>query len=294
MLHTNYASHLQVTPNKSWRKLVSYSINDWRVSAYSLIIVSVFLIIISSVASHGDEVTGAPQTDTKEMSYTTSGVGVSYTTAGPAQLNMATGFLPMPAWARGPRCPHCLISLPRWERNRSWLPRSPAPPLPRRWLPRRKRRLRRRLLLLRRKRPPSPRLRPKLRRSSPYLRFCNGSSRTRRRRTRRVSRQVTLPLRRPPVRPMARTPSRRDPPANANSQDPYWLPPLIDSADIRHHRGWGVGGDLFNAPAVTRKTYGASLVDLDWLRLCRCPVDGRYPRSRAHGHGFAPAEPARR
>jgi len=98
MMYTNYAVHLGRCTENSWRRLVVRSINDWRVSAYALVIVSFFLIIVSSLAK-GDETVGQ-SLDTKEI------MNFSYTRAGsgPAPLSeIATGplFLPMPVWAHG-------------------------------------------------------------------------------------------------------------------------------------------------------------------------------------------------
>jgi len=229
MPQTNYAIPIDTSRDKSWRRIMTHSINDWRVSAYSLVIVSVVLIIISSFA-HGDEVTGAPPSDTKEMSYTTSGVGVSYTTAGPSQPSIATGFVPMPGWARDitlSALPYQLTPMGKKPlliaKAASAVPEPLAPP----------------------KETPAPEPPPEVKETaakpaptpdapaliavSPFLQWIRSNPKA----ADEARAQAAHPTAQTPTAPAnGANAIAAGPTANANAQDPYWLPPLIDSADF--------------------------------------------------------------
>jgi len=233
MPHTNYAVHLELSRDKSWRKILSFSINDWRVSAYSLVIVSIFLVIISSIA-HGDEMTGTPQEDTKEMSYTTSGVGISYTTAGPSQPSLTPGFLSMPGWAHTPSMaalPYQLTpmgkkpvvtttSSPSVDTLTLAPPKEtvtpPAPP------PETKETVEK----------PAPATAPEapaLIAVSPFLQWIKSNPKAAEEAREQANR--TTPQT-PASAPNSANTTTAGPAGNTNSQDPYWLPPLIDSAEF--------------------------------------------------------------
>jgi hypothetical protein len=88
MLRVKHAT----TPVTNLRRIAISCLNDWRVSAYSLLLLSIFLIILSNLV-HGDDLTGQPVDDPKDL------MPASTT---PAQSTIQTGlFVPMPVWARG-------------------------------------------------------------------------------------------------------------------------------------------------------------------------------------------------
>jgi hypothetical protein len=232
MLQAHNTCQFDALRDKARRKTAGPSINDWRVSAYSLIIVSVILIVISSRA-HGDEVTGAPPSDTKEMSYTNSGVGISYTTAGPSQPNLMAGFLAMPSWAHGatmPALPYQLtpmgkkpVVIAKTTSNASPAPAPLAPP----------------------KDTPAPAPQPEsndaaakpapapeppaLIAVSPFLQWIKSNPKAADEAREQAAHSTAQA---PPPPANGANTITAGPTANANAQDPYWLPPLIDSADF--------------------------------------------------------------
>jgi hypothetical protein len=232
MLRTHNAIQFGASRDKSRRKIAGRSINDWRVSAYTLIIVSVILIVISSRV-RGDEVTRAPQSDTKEMSYTTTGVGISYTTAGPAQPNLATGFLTMPSWAHGATMPALPYQLTPMGKKpvvvaKTTPTASPAPaplappkdtaaPEP---APESKDTAA--------KPAPAPET-PALIAVSPFLQWIKSNPKAADEAREQAAHSTAQA---PTGSASGANTITAGPTANANAQDPYWLPPLIDSADF--------------------------------------------------------------
>ncbi len=235
MLHTDNAIHFNASRDKSRRKTAGSSISDWRVSAYSLIVVSILLIVISSRA-HGDEVTGAPPSDTKEMSYTTSGVGLSYTTyttAGPSQPSLATGFLALPSWAHSatmPALPYQLTPTGKkpvvTAKTASTASATPAPLAPPKETAASAPPPETKDTVAKPAPVPEP---PALIAVSPFLQWIKSNPKA----ADEAREQAAHSTTQAPASPAngANT-ITAGPTANANAQDPYWLPPLIDSADF--------------------------------------------------------------
>ena len=226
MLHTHKAIHIDASRDKSRRKAAGSSINDWRVSAYSLIIVSVILIVISSRA-HGDEATGAPQSDTKE---------ISYTSAGPSQPNLAAGFLAMPSWAHGvtmPALPYQLTPMGKkpvgvavTAKSAVTASATPAPLAP----PKETEALASPPESKDTTAKPAPAPEPPaLIAVSPFLQWIKSNPKAADEAREQAAHSTAQA---PPSPANGANTITAGPTANANAQDPYWLPPLIDSADF--------------------------------------------------------------
>jgi hypothetical protein len=78
------------------RRIEALCLSDWRISAYSLIIFSLFLIIMSSLA-HGDDLTGLPQDDPKDLQPSAP----QTPTSSESQSTGGIQFQPLPSWSRG-------------------------------------------------------------------------------------------------------------------------------------------------------------------------------------------------
>ena len=222
MLRTNFAIHLGNSRDTSLKKMVTISISDWRVSAYSLIVVSSLLIILSSLA-RGDEMTGLPQDDPKDL---------SYTTAGSSQPTTSFSFLPMPGWAHGALAPLPYQLTPMGKKP--FVAVAPPPPQP--------------LAppkdtpaaspapvaepkeTAKEKPAPTPAESPALIAVSPFLQWIKTNPRAA-----DDARQQADAYRgaQVPTGPINGTRTiTAGPSGNTNTEDPYWLPPLIDSGDL--------------------------------------------------------------
>ena len=95
MPRLSYAPHLDTSNGTPMIRIMACLLGDWRVSAYSLIIVSFLLILLSSRA-HADDLTGLPHDDPKDL-----------TIAAPTSERISSGsmFAPLPGWARGVTMP---------------------------------------------------------------------------------------------------------------------------------------------------------------------------------------------
>jgi hypothetical protein len=231
MLHTNYAVHPNRCSDSFWRRIVALSINDWRVSAYSLVIVSVCLIIISSMA-HGDEMGGQSQDDTKDMiSYTRSGSDPLPPTGEPSVTSSAPLFLPMPTWAHGASLPALPYQLTPMGKKPVVVAASASAPVPEPLEPPKD--------TASTAPPPEPKETapkpvpapeaPALIAVSPFLQWIKSNP------------KAADEAREEASHPTAQTPTgpttganviTAGPNGNTNAPDPYWLPPLIDSAEF--------------------------------------------------------------
>jgi len=123
MLRVNHAANLSAARDSIWRRVGTFCRNDWRVSAYSLLLFAFFLILFSNL-SRGDDLTGLPYDDPKDLlpappqaitSQTASSLGL---------------FAPMPAWAHGVTMPALPAELkPMGGKTAVAGPPPPPPPL---------------------------------------------------------------------------------------------------------------------------------------------------------------------
>jgi len=98
MTSLNYAALRNVS---LLRKVGASFLGDWRISAYSLIIFSLFLIVLSNLA-HADDLTGLPLDDPKDLQPTAPQTPVaSYQ----SQSTGGIAFQPLPSWSRGAAMP---------------------------------------------------------------------------------------------------------------------------------------------------------------------------------------------
>jgi hypothetical protein len=91
MLRVNHTTNSNASRASRWLRLAAFCLNDWRFSAYSLLLLAIFLIIMST-RGHGDDLTGQPVDDPKDLFPTPA------TSSQPACESGL--FVPMPTWAR--------------------------------------------------------------------------------------------------------------------------------------------------------------------------------------------------
>jgi hypothetical protein len=119
MLRTHGHIYTHAVQGRFWRRIA----NDWRISAYSLLFFAVFLIIFSNFV-RGDDLTGQAIDDPKDLLPASTRVSVSQPT-GPEGL-----FVPMPTWARGNVLPPLPAELkPMGGKTAVAKPPAPPPPL---------------------------------------------------------------------------------------------------------------------------------------------------------------------
>ncbi len=210
MARLHYATHLNATRSNLLRRIFTFSITDWRVSAYSLIVISFFLILFSN-RSHGDEYTGLPHEDPKDL-------------GAPASPSTEPEFAPLPGWARGVKLaalPYQLTPMgkkPVTETTVTISHESLAPPKD--TTP---------AVLI-----PMPASTPKpattapetptLIAVSPFLQWIKSNPQA----AAAEARQQAANENAPPAPPTPPSPNQ----PNSPSSNPYWLPPLIDSGEF--------------------------------------------------------------
>jgi hypothetical protein len=97
MLSADHAIRPHASHGSLRRRIGASWLKDWRISAYSLILISLLLIIPSNLAP-GDEFTGQSQDDPKDLI-------PSSTPAPRPQSTDEILFLPLPSWSRGVTMP---------------------------------------------------------------------------------------------------------------------------------------------------------------------------------------------
>jgi hypothetical protein len=94
MLRTNTPIQSNAVPDGIWHRVGAIRLNDWRISAYSLLLVSIFLIIVSNLV-RGDDLTGQAIDDPKDL------MPAQPRASAPQSSGPDGQFVSMPAWARG-------------------------------------------------------------------------------------------------------------------------------------------------------------------------------------------------
>jgi hypothetical protein len=236
MARLHYATHLNTTNSNLFHRIVTYSITDWRVSAYSLILVSFFLIVLSS-RSHGDEFTGLSHDDPKDLG-PASAPASSAPPANPSCDPFAPApadsfFAPLPAWAHGatmPALPYQLTPMGKKPAEvaattTGTAPESLAPPKEATQVP---------LVSIPGPAPkpaPAPEP-PALIAVSPFLQWVKSNPQAAAAEARQQAASENTAQ--APTGPTTAT-SAPVPAANQvapTSASPYWLPPLIDSGEF--------------------------------------------------------------
>lgn len=245
MARLHYATHLNMTDGNLLRRLVTYSITDWRVSAYALILVSFFLILVSSRA-HGDEFTGLPHGDPKDLgsSPVTTAPPPPTTSCDPFALAPATSFFaPLPSWAHGTiaALPYQLTPFGRKPVEvaankpavESLAPPKEATPVPAVSTP------------MPPPKPAPPQESPALVAVSPFLQWvkANPQAAAAEARQQAASENAQTPTG-PTTATTAPSPAAQAAPAPAA---PYWLPPLIDSGEFGGSPG-GSSAAIYSTP----------------------------------------------
>ena len=225
MLRENHATNLNDARDTTWRRVGILCRNDWRVSAYALLLVSIFLIIFSNLV-HGDDLTGLPFDDPKDLMPPAPRAN----TAPTGSLGL---FAPMPAWAHGTTMPALPIELkPMGGKTAVAGPPPPPPPLAPPKEP---------VTVVSTTASSSPTPAPQKNSTvtdnnpamvtvSPFLQWIKNNPQAAALQARQQAAIYHAPT--PPEAASANGAARPPIGAPGGSEDPYWLPPLIDSADF--------------------------------------------------------------
>lgn len=213
MIRTNYSIHLNAQGNHSLRRLINVSVNDWRVSAFTLLIGSAFLIIISSLA-HADDSELPVKYDAKDITMV----------SGPA---VPTGqlFLPMPNWSKSPALATTPWQLtPNGTRPAVVAAATHAPMSPPKEPMTTPVTEQAKEVVAKPAPAPEP---PALMAVSPFLQWVKSNPKAAD--DARTQAAANAPA---PTVPATANTIVAGPNGASNSQDPYWLPPMIDSSNF--------------------------------------------------------------
>lgn len=194
---------------------------DWRISAYSLLIFSIFLIFLSNPAQ-GDDLTGLSQDDPKDL--------LPAPPVSRPQPIDGVSFLPLPSWSRGATMPPLPYQL-RPDGKKVTPPLTPAPVSlapPKDTPP-----LSPAAPVSTAKPAPAPvDQNPALIAVSPFLQWIKSNPQAAAIKARQQADSYHVSSASEPGPAAGAGSTGACSHTNGTTQDPYWLPPLIDSADF--------------------------------------------------------------
>jgi len=219
MTSVNRAIHTKATLGSPWRRIGTFCLSDWRISAYSLVLFSLFLVIVSNLA-HGDDSSTQSQNDPKDL--------IAYS----APASQPTGgvyFLPLPGWSHGAVMPplpdklkpmgkQVVLVTPPIPKQASLTPPKETPPAPQETVAKAKPTP-----------PPAPaEASPALIAVSPFLQWIKANPQAAAAEARQQANSYHAPS--APDTSSAGTTTAPASGATSGSEDTYWLPPLLDNA----------------------------------------------------------------
>lgn len=207
-------------------------LNDWRVSAYSLIVVSVLLIVFSSLA-HADDLTGLSDNDPKDL------MPAPHQTAPRCAASGDLTFQPLPTWAHGvimPPLPYQLTPMGRKPVSFTAAAPAPAPPAPPKEAPASTTTA----SASAPKPAPAPE-NPALISVSPFLQWIKANPQAAAAEAHQQANGYHPAPNGGPGAPGA-------PVGAPGAEDPYWLPPLIDSSTFSTSTGPGGSAAIYSTP----------------------------------------------